>query len=156
MIQMLRRGWECVRQCRERRAQKLTAGDPTRIRVEIADDEGCGLLAFYSRELPSLVHTDGLRMAPKLLAKEFIIGLSVGVDQTEHRAAIATLKFYPKPAFGCELIQARCAEVRILSGIHECPGRRGPGEGETGAEKSRNVRLTGGAKEYPTCGSEGG
>jgi hypothetical protein len=47
----------------------LTAGDPTRISVEIADDEGCWLSAFRRRKLLGLAHSDHLREFVEVIAE---------------------------------------------------------------------------------------
>ncbi|NBO65002.1 MAG: hypothetical protein EBU88_09195 [Acidobacteria bacterium] len=72
VIQMLRGGWKCMGQLRKRLADELIAGDPTRICVEIADDEGGNgraQAAFHGGELPGLAHADGLCAISEFLAE---------------------------------------------------------------------------------------
>ena len=160
MIQMLRRGWERVRERRQGRTQKLTAGDPTRVCVEIADDEGGNgraQAALHGGELPGLAHADGLCAIAKFLAEQFVIGLSVGVDEPDSPGAAGSSEFDTEPALGGELVQSRCVQIRILSGVYQSPCRSRPGEGETGSEQTGNVTFTSGTEEHPPrCSKSGG
>jgi hypothetical protein len=69
MVQVLTRRRESVWQCAECLTNELTAGDPTRVSVEIADDEGCGRSAFRRRELLGLAHSDHLREFVEVIAE---------------------------------------------------------------------------------------
>ncbi len=160
MIEMLGCRWECVRQSRERLTKKLTAGDPTHVCVVIADDERCGVRstegAFCDGELPGLLHAERLCDLVEFVTEQVVVGLEVGVDESQDRRAARPPEFHAEPAFGGELVEPRGLEIGVLSGIEEGPCRGGPGEGETGTKKSRDVRLAGGAEEHPAGSSEGG
>jgi hypothetical protein len=159
MIQMLSRRRECVRQRTQRLSNELTAGDPTRVCVEIADDEGSGIVfaeaAFRDGELPGLVHSDRFCALTEFFAEQFVVRLGVGVYDAYCPCTSRAPEFHAEPAFRGELVEPRGLEIRILARIDQRPGSRGPGEGETRPKEAGDVGLTGGAEKDPTRSGKG-
>ncbi len=160
MIQMLGRRREGVRQRTQRLSNELTAGDPTRICVEIADNKGSGIVfaeaAFRDGELPGLVHSDRFCAFTKFIAEQFVVRLGVGVYDAYCPCTSRAPEFHTEPAFRGELVETCGLEVRILAGIDQSPGGRGPGEGESRPKKAGDVSFARRTEKDPPCGGEGG
>lgn len=155
MIQRLLCGWK---RRRADRSQPRCMGNPTVLRIHIADQEcirnteSC----FGRIELLTLGHAYGFGLRSPQIRRYVIVGLHVGVEDSYGCIGGDMTELYGEPALGDQGIQTHRGEEGIKPGVGMRPMCGFPCEGQTGTEDSKEMRFAGGAEKVPTVGGKCG